>query len=157
MTEENRKSSFWVRAGAFAVDGFLLSFILQPLEIIGGILVSTGYSTEKSTESFVDYASIGLVACLFLLYETFFVSSRHKSTVGQMIFKLQVMSTEQTRLSIANAFWRSLCRLINFFFCFLILPIFVNGFLMARHGRALHDYAAKSCVMERKTSLPKNL
>ena len=132
--EEVRYGGFWVRLGAYFVDGYII-WVLSVAAITGMALVFTG--------KFTIYAETGLVGIVVaMFYHASFVSSSMMATPGKRLFGLYVTDDQGRRLDIGRALGRHVAGILSW----LTLGI---GFLMIAYSdrkQALHDHKAGTLV-----------
>jgi uncharacterized RDD family membrane protein YckC len=135
------------------IDGFIIgcftSIFLLPLMGIGMLNHSADFSDDPY-----------MVGCLFtpvilpfifavaigpLLYDTLFLASAKKATLGMMLLKMQVVTEDGNRLTFRASLARALIKYITFSSCAILwLWPFFN-----KRQQALHDLAAKSWVIRK--------
>ncbi len=159
--EQPSYAGFWVRAGAFIVDSFIISI---PLTILSIPLV--GYnmfqimpymeqynqtqtvSPEMASALFLFWGTMLLVQLIsivfFWLYFALFESSSKQATWGKQLFGLHVTDSQGQRISFARATGRTFAKIISY-------AILYIGFMMAgwtKEKCALHDFIAGTRVVK---------
>lgn len=150
---ELRYAGFWIRLGAYILDGIFLLIItlaiitpismvtgMEPLHLtatIGEKTVSNGGNPNEITTA--DYLSM----LIGIAYFTLFHSSKKQATLGKMILGIYVVDENNKRISVLRAF----CRWLSYLLSYLTLFI---GFIVIgfnRKKRGLHDLVAGTYVI----------
>lgn len=125
--KELQYAGFWIRTGAYLIDGIILGVINAVL----GLLLS-------QAELLTSVVSLLLGAGYFIFME----SSANQGTVGKMLVGIKVGDEKGEQLSFANALGR-------YFAKFLSTIILCIGFMMVgwdEKKQGLHDKLAKTYV-----------
>jgi uncharacterized RDD family membrane protein YckC len=126
-------AGFWVRTGAYLIDGILLWVV----QVVIAYAFFGGFSFTES--------NLGLSLVSFLIGVTYFTgmeSSFRQATLGKMAVGIQVGDSNGEQLSFANALGR-------YFAKFLSAIILCIGFMMAGWDdkkQGLHDKLANTYV-----------
>jgi uncharacterized RDD family membrane protein YckC len=133
-SSEVQYASFWRRGAAAIFDW----------QMVGAM--SVGVSRFLSTKS-NNTQLIGSIVFL-LLVGTYFalLESRDSATIGKRLFFLNVLRTDEQKLSFAGAAWRFCGRLISS--VIFGIGYFIQPFTAKR--QALHDMMANSIVIQTK-------
>jgi uncharacterized RDD family membrane protein YckC len=130
-------AGFWIRAGALAIDLFVLS--------IFALTIATIFRRSPAEAMTPSAAGAILQALVLLLYMPALWASRMQATVGQRICRLRLVDGPTgSRVSLGRGF----LRLGGMFISGLLLGI---GFFMAaftERKRALHDMIADTCIVK---------
>ena len=138
----NRPGGFWIRLVAFIVDWIIVFALSAAVASAVGISVADWWSESWTSDGFslgaFDWISIAIDTAYF----TAFVAA-WSATIGKLMFGLEVVRKDGTKVGIFRAFFRTLCYNISL----LILGI---GFLMIafrRDKRGLHDLICDTKVV----------
>jgi uncharacterized RDD family membrane protein YckC len=149
-----RYGGFWIRLLALIIDSIIIGAVNYPLTF--AISAAAGFGpfgtisgNPGANSSAALSAALGLSGFLSLviqvLYDSWFLVNRG-ATPGKMIFGLQVLRPDGTRLTWGRAVGRVFARLLSYF-------TFCIGFIVAgidSQKRALHDFIVDSRVLYRK-------
>ena len=159
---ENNKDAkyagFWVRVLAFLIDGLILSIPMKILESVIGL------------EEW-----LGIIVSLFLLWAYYgYLVYRWRATIGKRVLGLEILNYDLTPITLQKASLRVLYSLLTYtiafaplsmfivlafvygpliyiFYLLLLLPILM--ILMTNKKQVLHDYFAKTIVVDVKYML----
>lgn len=111
---ENRYKTFWPRLAAALIDGL----VLMPIGIVMGFVYKTGLPVVVYLALILDY----VVIFAYSIY----LHGYYGQTIGKWVMKVQVLSIDETRLSMRQAFLRdSLPISLNVvYLLFAIGPVF---------------------------------
>ncbi len=138
-------AGFWRRFGAFAVDSFILSVIIEGFSVF--------LWRVFSPETDIDSLSPGLVSLIGLfqflltwLYYAFMESSRWQGTLGKQVSSIIVTDNSGRRISFGRATGRYFAKTLS------ILILFIGYLMIAFTGKkqGLHDMMAGCLVVKKK-------
>jgi uncharacterized RDD family membrane protein YckC len=139
-------AGFWLRAGAYLIDVFILSLVLL---IFWRPQVKPDMTPEQMMEMMKQLqANVALMVGQFLLswaYWSLLESSPWQATLGKKAFHLKVTDLDGRRLTFLRASLRQVAKVISEF-------TFLLGFVLAAftpRKQALHDLLAR-CLVVRK-------
>ncbi len=141
-------AGFWIRAGAFIIDGFALGFvgmiwffIAYALGLLDNYMALADSAEHISLHEiwaslpWVYYAVSTLIAWL---YEALLLSSSWQATIGKRAMGIQVVDAEGARCSFARASLRFVIKnFVSGWFFFGYLLVLTN-----ERKQALHDMVA---------------
>jgi uncharacterized RDD family membrane protein YckC len=128
-------AGFWIRVGAYLVDGILLGIV--------NFAIAKAFISDYSFME-PNLAATGINSVLGIAYFVLMESSEKQATLGKMLLNLKVGKANGERLSVANALGRYFAKIISA----LILCI---GFMMVGWDdkkQGLHDKIANTYVFE---------
>ncbi len=158
--QEKEYAGFWIRFGAYLIDGIILSIplaifmIIFSLIFIGEIVflnpTSSQFEAELSGPKVVSFLATYFIFCLVALFGSMayfagFQSSKMQATPGKLLFGLKVVDIQGNRIT----FWRGLGR----YFAMILSGIFYIGYIIAaftEKKQALHDMIAGTYVIKAK-------
>jgi uncharacterized RDD family membrane protein YckC len=143
-------AGFGIRALAFIIDYFIVSFIVQFFLL----LFAKDVLTQVNQLNFNDIGNINLPALRYMLrvYAIALVAYNFvlyilplRSTLGQRICKLIVVDADGNKISVLQALVRSLCKLLS-------LSFYGVGFisvLFSQKRQSFNDAVSKTYVVKR--------
>jgi uncharacterized RDD family membrane protein YckC len=143
-TRSNRRyAGFWIRFAAVFIDNLILGVAGAVITIPLGL----GIPTDGGIESIVGiFASIGVSSAintaLAVAYYAYFLS-QNGATPGKMVFGLQVIRSDGSRLTPGRAIGRYFAQLLS-------AMILLIGYIIAAFDaekRALHDHICDTRVV----------
>jgi uncharacterized RDD family membrane protein YckC len=146
-----RRASDWKRAASWAIDAlpFVALLALSVKAVLdalphAGALDLAGYADLAGTELTGVIAPIlAAVSILFLVYQTL-AHALSGATLGKRILGLRVVGSDGRRPGLGRSGARALLAAVSV----LLLGLGVLLALFTRSGRALHDLAARTWVVE---------
>lgn len=145
-------AGFWRRAGAFLLDGLILSLAFYvTLAIIVFAFAASGVGAGLDAgrpAAWVSALYLGILVLYFLaaaLYYGLQESSVHQATVGKRALGIKVTDAQGQRLRRSHAIGRWFAAALSY------LTLYI-GFLLAaftQRKQALHDLAAGTLVVDR--------
>jgi uncharacterized RDD family membrane protein YckC len=126
-------AGFWIRFGAYFIDGI----ILQVVQVILAFGIFGGYSFTEP-----NYPLSGISFLIGLGYFVMMESSANQGTLGKMALGIRVGNENGDRISVANAIGRYFAKLVS------TITLLI-GFMMAgwdSKKQALHDKLADTYV-----------
>jgi uncharacterized RDD family membrane protein YckC len=142
---EARPAGFWVRAGAFLLDGLLIVVVQRSLRFAAARVGGPAVENDPTVAGLA-----GLFTLLFTAVYTTVLHALTGQTVGKVAFGVRVVSAEGGPLPVGAALLRWLAYAVS------MAPLGF-GFLMAGlrgDRRALHDLIAGSRVEHLPARLP---
>lgn len=143
-----RYAGFWIRFVARVIDQIILGAVAGVIAIPLGLFprgIAFGQGDLGANVAGM-FAMLGLFtllsACLSMVYEVFFVSTRG-ATPGKMALGLKIIRADGSPVSVGLAFGRFFAYLLNTF-------TFYIGFIIAgfdHQKRALHDHICETRVI----------
>ena len=128
-------AGFWIRVGAYIVDGILLWIV----QVLIGFTLFSDYSVVDSN---LTLSMISLF--IGIAYFAGMESSTRQATIGKILFRLKVGDAQGNQITFGNAVGRYLAKILSA----IILCI---GFMMVGWDdkkQGLHDKLAKTFVYE---------
>lgn len=128
-------AGFFLRLGAYLIDGILLGIINFVIGMVVGMILP---------ESIAGYVGMGIGLLIGLAYFAYMESSEKQATFGKQVLNIKVTDMEGGRISTGNAVVRYLSKILSG----IILGI---GFLMVlftERKQGLHDIIAKTLVVK---------
>ena len=142
-------AGFWLRAGAYIIDNFLLVLIVLPISfVIGAVLGATMGASGARTQDIILLAQIlGQTVALVVmwLYYALFESSVKQATPGKQALGLIVTDLDGNRIGFMRASGRFFGKIISG--CLLTIGYIMAGFTEKK--QALHDIMAGCLVVKR--------
>ncbi len=139
-----RFAGFWVRFGAYFLDGIILGIVSMAINLAFGFGMA-GFGGQNNLGAGFSLLSIGVIILkLFtgLSYETFMIG-KYGATLGKMACKIQVVTPEGFKVTYGRAAGRYFAKIVSSFTCLI-------GFIMAgfdSEKRALHDRMCNTRVV----------
>ncbi|AEG31321.1 RDD family protein [Thiomicrospira cyclica] len=130
-------AGFWVRFLARLID----SVIVFPLLIIS--LIFSSFFSRDIDDFYGKISDIFIIFAVLLLYTSIMNSSNHKATLGKKIFGLQVVDSNNERISYFIAMQRFFSEIISIIF--LGAGYFMIAFSQKKQG--LHDKISETFVI----------
>lgn len=144
-TSRMEYGGFWIRFGAFFIDGMITGAVNLILSIPFYILMAVSANSNASSEVFIYTILNYLVSFgVGVTYETFFLG-KFAATPGKMACGLKVVSPEGGKITYLRAFARYFAKMLSG----IILYI---GFIIAAFDdekRALHDRICDTRVIRK--------
>jgi uncharacterized RDD family membrane protein YckC len=142
-------AGFWLRAWAFAIDTFILSFFFA--------LIASAYPTQliifpdQNTQSLLAFPRVTLQGFILLFvimwaYYVFFETSSWQATPGKRVFRLYVTDLAGKKVTFRRSSIRYFGRKISEF-------TFLVGYIIAgftEKKQALHDILSGCLVLRRR-------
>jgi len=142
-------ASFWWRLLAYAIDYFILSFVMQYILTIlasRGIKFNLQSYNALITMPVSQLLELQLISSLTLIvYNSACEASAMKGSIGKRICKLVVVDIDGQGLTYINALLRSVGKAFSVF----VLYLGFFSIFFSEHRQALHDYLAKTYVVKR--------
>ncbi len=135
-------AGFWVRFGAYFVDGLILMAFNVGVGVVAGFTLAQSAGFEPRGVLAVQLGWMSLQLAAALAYEGLLVG-KYGATLGKMICGLKIVTADGGRVSYPRAFARYLGKMLSTFTCFI-------GFIIAAFDgqkRALHDYLCNTRVV----------
>lgn len=143
-----KKGGFWIRLGAYIIDGIILNVLASILTFIGVIALGLGPSGLEGIEELESGGVLSFILPLYIFmiilniaYYTYFHGSTGQ-TLGKMVCRLKVVRLSGEPLGYGKAFLR--------WIGYIPSSIFLLGFLWVawdKHKQAWHDKIAGTCVI----------
>jgi uncharacterized RDD family membrane protein YckC len=141
-------AGFWLRAIAFAIDTFILSFVFA--------IIASAYPTQlmifpdPNKASILDFPRVtpaGFILMFVIVwgFYSFFEASAWQATPGKRILKIYVTDLNGQRISFGRALLRNLARQIS---GIAMIGYIIAGFTQKK--QALHDILAGCLVLRRR-------
>jgi uncharacterized RDD family membrane protein YckC len=147
---ETNVAGFGIRALAFIIDYFIVSFIVQ----LFLLLFAKDVLMQINKLDFEDVSNINLDAFRYMLRAYAIVMVGYNfalyllpwdSTIGQRVCKLIVVDADGNKISLVQSLVRSLCKLLS-------LSFYGVGFvsvLFSQKRQSFHDAIARTYVIKR--------
>ncbi len=142
-----KRAGFFTRFMAFALDLFILfliSMVTLAAVIAGYTIGEGGCSLYSLFDGMSIIFTVSMMSSVFVsIFYFTYLSGKEGSTIGKKIFSIKVVRINNLDIDLSTSFLRSLSYILSasvFFLGFLMTPIF--------KGRALHDFIAKTHVIE---------
>ena len=141
----SRPAGFWVRLVAFIVDNALTFALTAAIASALGISISDWWREATTSETAWNFGAFDWISSVLgALYFSILVAA-WSATLGKLLFGLEVVRNDGSKVGIGRAFFRYWCYIISF----LLVGI---GFLMIafrRDKRGLHDLICDTKVVYR--------
>jgi len=134
---QGEDAGFFLRLGAYLIDGILLGIINFVIGMVVGMILP---------EAIAGFVGMGIGILIGLAYFAYMESSEKQATFGKQALGIIVTDMEGRRITTGNAVVRYLSKILSG----LILGI---GFLMVlftERKQGLHDIIAKTLVIKSK-------
>lgn len=142
-----KRAGFFTRFMAFALDLFILFLISVATlaSVLAGYTIGKGgYSLYSLFDGMGMILAISMMSSMFIFIFYFtYLSGKEGATIGKKIFSIKVVRINNLDINLFISFLRCLSYIVSaslFFVGFFMAPIF--------RGRALHDFIAKTHVIE---------
>ncbi len=133
-------ASIKTRIKAFCIDLIIISFI-------NGVFFIEWMGIKDS-----DPESAPITILLFVAYFALTEGSTFKASFGKWVYGITVQTLDRKRMGFLQALLRQFVKLLTFGFSFLSW----YGVLRSKTNQALHDYAAKTIVLDTNTAKKAN-
>jgi uncharacterized RDD family membrane protein YckC len=155
MPVQDKYAGFWIRFGAYLIDGIICAVVVYGslfiVILLGAALTPGSYSSYYSPYSSSNYAAMGLLFilwCIFIiiftwLYYAYQESSPAQATLGKQAVGIIVTDTEGNRISLGKATGRWLAKILSALI--LCIGFIMIGFTDQKQG--LHDMIASTRVV----------
>ena len=150
--EDIAYAGFWRRCAAFVIDALILSvcFYAVLFAVIAALALGGAFARvpEDHVPGWMVLAYFGLVASFYACAAAYYSlqeSSAHQATLGKRALGIKVTDAQGRRLTRRHALGRWFAAALSYL-------TFYIGFLMAaftQEKRALHDYVAGTCVVDK--------
>jgi uncharacterized RDD family membrane protein YckC len=138
-----RYAGFWIRFGAYFLDGILLGIVNSGLNLVFGFGIGgLGVRNTPAQATVLFMVLFIFELCVGVGYETFMIGN-FGATLGKMACKLQVVTADGGKVSYPRAMGRYFSKILSSFLCLV-------GFIMAGFDpekRALHDRICNTRVV----------
>ena len=141
-TPTDRPGGFWIRLVAFIVDNIIVFGLSAVIASALGISVADWWTEAWTSDQWGFGTFDWIYAAIGAVYFTIFVAA-WSATLGKLMFGLEVVRNDGSKIGIGRAF----CRMLCYYVSLLIIGI---GFLMIafrRDKRGLHDLICDTKVV----------
>lgn len=143
-------AGFWIRLGAYLIDGILLYIVNRIIGMVFGVSVGAMSGFDESAGETVQTGAV-LIAYLVIMvaniaYFAVFESSARQATPGKMALGLIVTDLNGDRISFGRALGRYFAKIISSLI--LLIGFIMIGFTERKQG--LHDMIAGTLVLKGK-------
>ena len=134
-------AGFWIRLGAFIVDGVAISIAIIPLGVWASL--STPWLRAGGYLVIAPLILAGLFFVIGFLYFTL-LWARRGQTLGKMLFGAKVVQTNGEALT----FGRAALRYLGYIIC--CFTFYIGFIIVAFHPqkKGLHDIIANTCAIK---------
>jgi uncharacterized RDD family membrane protein YckC len=155
MPVQDKYAGFWIRFGAYLIDGIICAVVVYGslfiVILLGAALTPGSYSSYYSPYSSSNYAAMGLLFILWFIFIIIFTwlyyayqeSSPAQATLGKQAVGIIVTDTEGNRISLGKATGRWLAKILSALI--LCIGFIMIGFTDQKQG--LHDMIASTRVV----------
>ena len=143
-----RYAGFWIRFGAYFIDGILLNILNWVVIFAFGVTdmyADTLMGDPEAMDLSAFAAPYGLIFVLNIVYWAGLTSSSYQATLGKMALGLKVTSVYGERITFINALGRYLSKIISAMI--LMIGFIMAGFDSKKQG--LHDKMANTLVVHK--------
>ena len=146
-------AGFLIRFVAYLIDWFILGtitfIILIPVTVLYFALIFMGTSDDPNVmfmilATLLMMITVLIVALVMMVYFAWFESSKYMGTPGKILLKLKVTDANGNRISLVNAFLRTILKnILNNFFWIGSLFILISEKKQGIYDLLLNTYVIK--------------
>jgi len=138
----NTKAGFLLRLGAQILD-IIISLLLF---IFGYYILNQILNLLKSD---IIFDIVNVIISYFIFFFLYFIileATPLKSTLGKLIFGIEVVNLQNNKITIINSIIRNLSKLVS------LLPLGLGFFwiILSKNKEAFHDILSKTKVIKKK-------